>query len=136
MTMTTIDDIACRVEEADSARSARRTKAAQLVGELAHERVAVVQRLADIDQQIGDAIVENGDVIAVDELARFTGVSSAELAQILNSRKHSRGRRRKSADGSPPGRKGVDRTVEVPEPHKLADSAAEDSLGVREIGTP
>ena len=134
--MTTIDDIARRVEEVDSARSARRTKAAQLVGELVQERAAVAQRLADIDQQIGDAVVENGDVIDVDELARFTGVSSADLAQILNSRKHSRGRRRKSADGSSQGWKGVDRTVEVLEPHKLMDPAAEDVVAVKEIGTP
>ncbi|MET9629054.1 hypothetical protein ABZX92_16485 [Lentzea sp. NPDC006480] len=134
--MTTINDIARRVEEADSARSARRTKAAQLVGELAHERVEVVQRLADIDQQIGDAIVGNGDVIAVDELARFTGVSAADLAQILNSRKHSRGRRKKITAGSPPGRMGLDRKPEVPEPHKLADSAEDDSSALKEIGTP
>ncbi|MFC3898006.1 hypothetical protein ACFOWZ_41620 [Lentzea rhizosphaerae] len=134
--MTTIDDIARRVEEADSARSARRTKAAQLVGELAHERVAVVQRLADIDQQIGDAIAENGDVIAVDELARFTGVSAADLAQILDSRKQSRGRRRKGGAGFPPGRRGRDRTADIPEPQKHVDSTAEDSFAVKETGTP
>jgi len=134
--MTTIDDIARRVEDADAARSARRTKAAQLVGELAHERVAVVQRLADIDQQIGDAIVENGDVITVDELAKFTGVSAADLAQILDSRKNSRGRRRKSGVGSPPGRRGRNRTLDTPEPQTHEGSTAEESFAEKEIGTP
>src|SRR5690242_19010166 len=130
--MTTIDDIARRVEEADSARSARRTKAAQLVGELAHERVAVVQRLADIDQQIGDAIVENGDVIEADELARFTGVSVGDLAQVLDSRKHLRGRRKKRT--SSPGQRGRDRTADIPRPQAHADSTADDSVVVKEIG--
>lgn len=134
--MTTIDDIARRVEDADSARSARRTKAAQLVGELAHERVAVVQRLADIDQQIGDAIVENGDVITVDELAKFTGVAAGDLAQILDSRKHSRGRRRKSAARSRPGHSGRDRTADIPEPQAHVDSAAGEPAAEKEIGTP
>lgn len=134
--MTTIDDIARRVEDADSARSARRTKAAQLVGELAHERVAVVQRLADIDQQIGDAIVENGDVITVDELAKFTGVSAADLAQILDLRKHFRGRRRKSAGRSRTGQSGRGRTADIPEPQAHVDPAAEESVAEKEIGTP
>ncbi|GHH62460.1 hypothetical protein [Lentzea cavernae] len=95
--MATTDDIARRVEEADSARSARRTTAAQLVGELARERRAVVQRLADIDQQIGEAITSNTDVIDVEELAAFTDVPATDLAQILEARRPARGRRRRSA---------------------------------------
>lgn len=134
--MATTDDIARRVEEADSARRARRTKAAQLIGELAHERTAVVQRLADIDQQIGDAIVENSDVIEVAELATFTDVAAADLAQILNARKHSRGRRKRSTPGPPAGKSDRGQTSGPPAPLKLVNSPATDSVAVEEIGTP
>jgi hypothetical protein len=122
--MATTDDIARRVEEADSARSARRTKAAQLVGGLARERIAVVHRLADIDQQIGDVIVESSDVIGVDELALFTDVPAAELTQILDARKPTRGRRKRSTASPPAGK--PDR--EQPPPP--------DSVGGEEEGTP
>lgn len=130
--MTTIDDIARRVEEADSARSARRTKAAQLVGDLARERSAVVQRLADIDQQIGDAIVENGDVIGLDELAKFTDVATADLTQILNAHKQPRGRRKRSAAARP--REKGDRTPRAP--LKLVDHQAVDSFVEKEKDVP
>ncbi|MEV6236759.1 hypothetical protein [Lentzea sp. NPDC051838] len=113
--MATTYDIARRVEEADSARSARRTKGAQLVGELAQERTAVVQRLADIDQQIGDAIVDYSDVISVDELAAFTETAPADLTQILNARKPNRGRRKRRTTSSPRSTAEQTDSVAVPE---------------------
>ncbi|MGI5506471.1 hypothetical protein [Lentzea sp. CA-135723] len=98
--MATTDDIVRRVEEADSARSARRAKAALLVGEFAHERAAVLQRLGEIEQQIGDAIFDNNDVIAVEELAAFTDTPTAELEQIVGARKPNRGRRKRRSAAS------------------------------------
>lgn len=117
--MATTNDIARRVEEADSARSARRTKAALLVGELTHERTAVLQRLSEIDQQIGDAIMDNNDVIAIDELAAFTDTPSADLEQIVSARKPNRGRRKRRT------------AVPSATPAKAADSVAP-----QEIDTP
>ncbi|MET9225585.1 hypothetical protein [Lentzea sp. NPDC003310] len=93
--MATTDDIARRVQEADSARSARRTKAALLVGELTHERTVVLHRLGEIDQQIGDVIVEHNDVIAVEELAAFVDTSATDLEQIVSARRPNRGRRKR-----------------------------------------
>lgn len=130
--MATTDDIARRVEEADSARSARRTKGAQLVGGLAHERTAVVQRLADIDQQIGDAIVDYSDVINVDELAEFTDTAPGELTQILNARKPNRGGRKRRTTLPPQ----IVGDQERPASVRLADSVAEDSGAAPETGTP
>lgn len=130
--MATTDDIARRVEEADSARSARRTKGAQLVGGLTHERAAVVQRLADIDQQIGDAIVDYSDVINIDELATFTDTAAADLTQILNARKPSRGRRKRRTTVAPQSASDQER----PASPTLVDTAAPDSVAAQETGTP
>lgn len=130
--MATTDDIARRVEEADSARSARRTKGAQLVGGLAHERTAVVQRLADIDQQIGDAIVDYSDVISVDELAVFTDTAPADLAQILNARKPNRGRRKRRTTVSPRSVSDQVRSSSI----GPVDPTATDSVAAQEAGTP
>lgn len=132
--MATTDDIARRVEEADSARSARRTKAAQLVGELTHERSAVLKRLGDIDQQIGDAIVDNSDVIDIDELATFTDSAPADLTQILNARKPNRGKRRRRAAVPPRGASDQERSS--PTPLRLEDSVAADSVAAQEVGIP
>lgn len=132
--MATTDDIARRVEEADSARSARRTKAAQLVGELAHERSAVLKRLGDIDQQIGDAIVDNSDVIDIDELAAFTDSAPADLTQILNARKPNRGKRKRRVTVPPRGASDQERSSSTP--LRLEDSVAADSVAAQEIGIP
>lgn len=117
--MATTDDIARRVKEADSSRSAKRTKAALLVGELTHERTAVLQRLTEIDQQIGDVIIDNNDVIAIDELATFTETSSADLEQIVSARKPNRGRRKRRTAGS-----------------SMAAPDAADSVAPQETATP
>lgn len=132
--MATTDDIARRVEEADSARSARRTKAALLVGELAHERSTVLKRLGDIDQQIGDAIVDNSDVIDIDELAAFTDSAPADLTQILNARKPNRGKRKRRATVPPRGASDQERSS--PTPLRLEDSVAADSVAAQEVGIP
>ena len=130
--MATTDDIARRVEEADSARSARRTKGAQLVGGLARERSAMLTRLGDIDQQLGDAIVEYSDVISVDELAIFTDTSAAELAQILNARKPHRGRRKRRT--TPPSESAGDQ--ERSASLTLVDSVVVDSGAPQEASRP
>lgn len=130
--MATTDDIARRVEEADSARSARRTKGAQLVGGLTHERTAVVQRLADIDQQIGDAIVDYSDVINVDELATFTDTAPADLTQILDARKPNRGRRKRRTTVPPRNASDQEQSTSL----RLVDTDAADSVAAQDTGTP
>ncbi len=95
--MATPEEIRHRVEEADTARSARRAAAAQLVGELAHRRAAIAEQLDDVERRLGDVLADVGDVIDVDELARFTDLPAADLTRWLAGRKTTRSRRRKSA---------------------------------------
>lgn len=95
--MATTDEIRHRVEEADTARSARRSAAAQQVGELARRHAAIAAQLEDVERQLGDALAEVQDVIDIDELARFTDVNAADLTQWLTTRKTIRTKRKKPA---------------------------------------
>jgi hypothetical protein len=99
--MATPEEIRCRVEEADTARSARRSAAAQQVGELAQRRAAIAEQLADIERQLGDVLADAKDVMDVDELARFTDVPVADLTRWLTARKPTRTKRKRPATGSP-----------------------------------
>lgn len=99
--MATTDEIRRRVEEADTARSARRAAAAQHVGELTQRRAAIAEQLADIERQLGDVLATAQEVIDVDELARFTDVPAAELRQCLSARKSARTKRKRAGDGAP-----------------------------------
>lgn len=93
--MATPEEIRQRVEEADTARSARRATAAQQVGELAHRRAAITERLEDIERQLGDILAAAQDVIDIDELADFTDLKAADLTHWLAGRRPTRTKRKK-----------------------------------------
>ncbi|MFD0201417.1 hypothetical protein ACFVG9_11665 [Saccharothrix carnea] len=93
--MATPEEIRQRVEQADTARSARRAAAAQQVGELAQRRTAIAEQLEDIERQLGDVLAAAQDVIDVDELAEFTDLKVADITHWLAGRKTARTKRRK-----------------------------------------
>lgn len=99
--MATTEEIERRVEEADAARSARRAAAAKQIGDLAQRRTAIAEQLSDIERELGDVLAESNDVIEINELAKFTDVPVTDLTQWLNSRKTTRPKRKKLADGPP-----------------------------------
>lgn len=118
--MTTTDEIATsdeiehRVEEADSSRHARRSVTAQQVGELAQRHAAIARQLDDIERELGDVLAAARDVIDIDELARFTGVSRVDLTRWLTARKSGRTKRKRPA----PDSSGVDNQVQdASDPH-------------------
>lgn len=93
--MTTPEEIRRRVEENDTARSAKRSAAAQQVGELAQRRAAIAEQLGDIERQLGDVLAAARDVMDIDELARFTDVPAADLTKWLTARKTTRPKRKR-----------------------------------------
>ncbi|PSL51388.1 hypothetical protein B0I31_12117 [Saccharothrix carnea] len=99
--MATPEEIRRRVEEADTARSARRAAAAQQVGELAGRRAAIVEQLAEVERELGDVLADAQDVIDVDELAAFTDLKPSDLTGWIEGRKPGRGKRKKTATGAP-----------------------------------
>lgn len=94
--MATPEEIRQRVEEADTARSARRAAAAQQVGELAQRRAEIVAQLAEVERELGEVVAGAQDVIDVDELAAFTDLKPSDLTGWLAGHKPSRGKRRKA----------------------------------------
>jgi hypothetical protein len=98
--MATTDEIERRVEEADAARSERRSAAAKQVGELAPRRAAIAEQLSDIERELGDVLADSSDVMGLDEMARFTDVPAADLSRWLNGKKATRTRRKQSAGGA------------------------------------
>jgi hypothetical protein len=94
--MATPEEIRQRVEEADTARSARRAAAAQQVGELARRRAEIVAQLAEVERELGEVVADAQDVIDVDELAGFTDLKTSDLTGWLAGHKPSRGKRRKA----------------------------------------
>ena len=99
--MATTEEIERRIEEADAARSAKRTEAARRVGELVRQRTEVADKLGEIDRQLGDVLVGASDVIGIDELAKFTDVPAADLAQWRDGRKTTRARRKRQTASAP-----------------------------------
>jgi hypothetical protein len=95
--MATPEEIRQRIEQADTARSARRAAAAQQVGELAGRRAEIVAQLAEVERELGEVVAGAQDVIDVDELAAFTDLKPSDLNAWLAGRKPSRGKRRKAA---------------------------------------
>ncbi|HYS36674.1 MAG TPA: hypothetical protein VEO01_13700 [Pseudonocardiaceae bacterium] len=93
--MTTPEEIRRRVEEADTARSTKRSAAAQQVGELARQRAAIAEQLADVERQLGEILTAARDVMDIDELARFTDVPAADLTRWLTARKTSHPKRKR-----------------------------------------
>lgn len=94
--MASTEEIQRRVEEADTARSAKRSAAAQQVGELAQRRAAVAEQLDDIERQLGDVLAAAQDVIGIDELARFTDLPASDLTRWFEGRKTNRSKRKRS----------------------------------------
>ena len=95
--MATTEEIERRVAEADAARSGKRAAAAKRVGELAQLRAEAAGKLAEIERELGDVLAESSDVIAVEELAKFTEVPVTDLNQLLNGRKMTRPKRKRSS---------------------------------------
>ncbi|WNV90211.1 hypothetical protein [Umezawaea sp. Da 62-37] len=93
--MATPEEIRQRVQETDTARSARRATAAQQVGELAGRRAEIVAQLAEVERELGDVVADAQDVIDVDELAVFTDLAPSDLTGWLAGRKPVRGKRKK-----------------------------------------
>jgi hypothetical protein len=93
--MATTEEIEQRVEEADSARTARRAAAAKRVFELATRRATIADQLSDLERELGDVLAEASDVIEIDELARFTDVPAADLRRWLDDRKTTRPKRKR-----------------------------------------
>jgi hypothetical protein len=98
--MATTEEIQRRVEEADAARSAKRSDAAQQVGELVQRRAAIAEQLEDIERQLGDVLAAAREVMDIDELARFTDVPAADLTRWFEARKTARTKRKKPAGGA------------------------------------
>jgi hypothetical protein len=95
--MATAEEIERRVEQADTARSAKRAAAAQQVGALAQRRAAIAEQLADIEEQLGGVLAAVSDVMDIDELATFTDVPAADLTRWLTARKPNRTKRKRPA---------------------------------------
>ncbi|MFE6611544.1 hypothetical protein [Amycolatopsis sp. NPDC057786] len=94
--VTTNDEITRRLEERDSARSARRAQAAGTVGELARRHADLAERLADLERELGEVLTAAGDVIDVPELAEVTDVPAADLTRWRDQvTKPARGGKRK-----------------------------------------
>lgn len=98
--MATTEEIEQRVEEADSARTARRAAAAKRVFELAARRSTIADQLSDLERELGDVLAEASDVIEIDELARFTDVPAADLRRWLDDRKTTRPKRKRQTAGT------------------------------------
>ena len=99
--MATAEEIRRRVEDADTARSAKRSAAAEQIGELAARRATIAEQLDDIERQLGDVLAAARDVMDIDELARFTDVPAADLTRWLAARKPTRAKRKRPTTGAP-----------------------------------
>jgi hypothetical protein len=104
--MASLDEIARRVQDTDTPRTARRSAAARQVGELAARRAGVVAALDEIEHQLGDVLIDTEDVIGDDELARFTDIKKADLARwraVARAARKAPGRKRtkRPADAKP-----------------------------------
>jgi hypothetical protein len=98
--MATPEEIELRIQEADTARSAKRAAAARQVGELAQRRAVLAGQLDDIERQLGDLLADAGDVMDIDELARFTDIPTPDLKRWLTTRKPVRAKRNKPVGGA------------------------------------
>lgn len=132
------DEIDDRLEEKDSARSARRREAARTVGNLARRHAELAGQLASLESELGEVLTAAGDVIDVPELAEVTDVPAADLArwrdQIAKTARSKRHRTsaRKNAGGTASRAGTTSRAekpaaAEPPAPH----SAAPDASGSR-----
>ncbi|MEV0068839.1 MULTISPECIES: hypothetical protein [unclassified Amycolatopsis] len=97
--VTSEQEIARRIEETDSARSARRAEAANMIGELARRHSDLAGQLAELERELGATLTSAADVIDVAELAQITDIPAADLARWHGqAAKPVRGRKRKRTD--------------------------------------
>jgi len=94
--MATAEEIAHRVAESDTARTARRSSVAKNVGELAGRQAVVAEELRRIEDQLGAAVVAAQEVMEIKELARFTDVRVKDLIRWSAAQKPTRGRRKQA----------------------------------------
>ncbi|MFD8497313.1 hypothetical protein [Amycolatopsis sp. NPDC059657] len=97
--IATAEEIDRRIEAADTARRAKRSAAAQEIGELARRRAVLAEQLDEVERQLGAVLAESSDVLDIDELARFTNIPAAELTGWLTARKPARAKRKKPPTG-------------------------------------
>ncbi len=94
--MATSEEIQNRVDEFDSARSARRKAAAYQVSELAGRHDELVTQVDEVKRKLAEVLVEYSDVITVEELARFTEVPESHLEQWRDGVKAGRPKKRRA----------------------------------------
>jgi hypothetical protein len=93
--IATAEEIDRRVEAADTARRLKRSAAAKQVGELAKTRTELAAQLDEVERQLGEVLADASDVLDIDELARFTNISAADLTGWLTTRKPNRTNKKK-----------------------------------------
>jgi len=79
--VTSEEEITRRLEEKDSARSARRAQAATTVGELARRHTELAGQLTELERELGEVLTAAGDVIDATELAQVTDIPAADLTR-------------------------------------------------------
>lgn len=79
--VTSEEEIARRLQETDTARSARRQQAATTIGKLARRHTELADQLADLERELGEILTAAGDVIDLPELAEVTDVPVADLTR-------------------------------------------------------
>ena len=94
--MATSEEIQNRVDEFDSARSARRKAAAHQVSELARRHDELVTQVDEVKRKLAEVLAEYSDVITVEELARFTEVPESHLEQWRDGVKPGRAKKRRA----------------------------------------
>lgn len=124
--MVTSDEIERRIEEADTARRARRIAAATRLGKLAQKNADLAAQVAENERELGELLDEASPDISIAELATFTGVPVADLEHWQSTHKPTRHRRKRATAARPPSgaaRPGTTETVprgDVPTPAKAA----------------
>jgi hypothetical protein len=100
--IATAEEIDRRVEAADTARRAKRSAAAQQVGELAQRRTMLAEQLDEVERELGEVLADASDVLDIDELARFTNIPASDLTGWLDAtRKPNRTKKKKPAGTTP-----------------------------------
>ncbi|MFD4252494.1 hypothetical protein ACFWQL_22390 [Amycolatopsis thermoflava] len=102
--VTSEDEITRRLQETDSARSARRTHAATTIGELARRHAELAGQLAELERELGDTLTAAGDVIDVTELSQVTDIPVTDLARWRDhaAKPHRGGKRKRPATKQKP----------------------------------
>jgi hypothetical protein len=112
--MPTREEIERRVQQNDTPLSAKRSTAAQQIGELAQRRTEIAEQLGEVERQLGDVLADASAVMDIDELARFTDVPAVDLTRWLTARTTTRSKRKKPSGATQNGKsrgRAADRTL-------------------------